>query len=617
MDTPRIEEGAGKMIQDSRSLLRAFLTGICMLHLLILCRVTAEEANCTTLLEMLSARECQICPACERRQACAEGYSCQPDKNTHEGQLYPSSDVELWVQSIVAGVLNDVPVDDPRWAKREAGEVYARENSDFIVFYWPKGGEAVFDTTKIGSRATWHDFRAASGASSSGGPIALSTNMEILFRDAGGGVTIFERDGADPHISNDFLKFYVSPERDALPAHRNYPLGQRMMLTAWNPKNVQQVNDLYAHGFTAIGPFENAWPSSNTNLHSMVMRADELGMRTWLFLHNGFTQVHKLCDAWDSGKSIDATLAPERNLWSSYYGKDLYKSTADAYILLPEELSHRLHTCSSTKLLEYTKRMVAQIQSQVGDMPIIRTEVEGNNSSDIQKTNMHNDVAVQHYFEHHGTVGKYKHAAVLQVKNRDYLKYMDDLDKNHPLARPRLRAILMGAIYEPKDDGLEAVRRYAEYYLWTSLIQGFNSFSLYKLDRNVASGKLNAAYMDSVKQMTDLGFDQAFLWGTRKPYMPLSIRRVDGPEDANWSQGLASYKAESMLAADIQYEDKRYVAITNSHWNDSISVKISGLPTGEYILRDGRSGKVGQITTPQMTISIEPNGYAVYRIERK
>lgn len=581
----------------------------------------AETPGCDALLELLKAKECQVCPACPQLQACAEGYSCQPDPDSTMRQHYPPAAAETWVRSVVDGELSDVPVDDPRWGSREEGEVYARENADFIVFYWPRGGEATFDSTKLGFQAMWHDFRLATGQSSSGGPIALSAGMGIWFRDSGGGVAIFQRLKNVPSSTDDFLSFYVNPRRDKLPAHRIYPLGQRMMLSAWNPRNINQVNDLHAHGFTAIGPFENAWPSSNTNLLAMIKRAKELGMRAWLFLHIKYVQVYMVCDAWRDGVTDEQIVQKMVSLYSAHYGNPPYDDITDAYVLLPEELSSRLDRCSESRLLALNDKIIDKIREldkQDPPRPIIRTEVEGTDSSDIQKTAKRIAApAAQHYFERHGQAGRYKYMAIIQVKTRRYLGHISDLEKNHPIAEVRVPAILAGMIYEPKDTSLEASRKYANYYIWTVAIQGIKSISIYKLDRNVADGNLKRAFMEVMKKFTDLGFDQAFLWGSREPGMPLTITRISGPADASWSQGLAAYQADSMLAADIQYEDKRYIAITNSHWDEEIKVRISGLPTGEYNLRDGKTGKLTKISDSSMKISIEPNGYAIYRVERR
>ena len=86
------------------------------------------------------------CPVCPQVQACDIGYSCQPDPvqpPTGEKQQYPTGAAEAWMDSIVdISTLTEIPLNDARWGGREPGEVYARENEDFIVWYWPHGGEA-------------------------------------------------------------------------------------------------------------------------------------------------------------------------------------------------------------------------------------------------------------------------------------------------------------------------------------------------------------------------------------------------------------------------------------------------------------------------------------------
>lgn len=572
------------------------------------------------------------CPqpqGCPQVLACPEGYSCQPDEPifppAEEKQKYPPSPGEKWVNTIVpTSSLVDVAINDPRWIGRDGGEVYARENTDFIVWYWPSGGDAVFDTTSLGKQHVWYDFTYSAGVSNSGGPMESDVNMSIKFSN-GEGISIFKRaddtHSSTPSNGDGFLAYYTNPEREKLPANRIYPLGQKMMLTAWNPKNVSQVNDLHAHGFTAIGPWENAWPSSNKKLLEMVKRAKELGMRTWLFLHNKYGMVYKACDAFAAGKTIEEMVKPMTNLYKEHYGKEPYDSTTDAYILLPEELSSRLDRCSESKLLAYNDALIDRIKEldkQDPPRPIIRTEVEGNKSGNIQKSNKRVGApGVQHYFEHWGQSGKYNHMAIIQVKNRGYLSYIKDLDKNHPLDEARVPAILPGMIYEPKDKSLESARQYANYYIWTSLIQGFKSFSIYKMDKHVANGNLKQAYKEVVKKVTDHGFDQAFLWGNSAPDEPLTFIRTSGSANANWSQGVKGFNAESMLAAERQFGDKRYIAITNSHWDRGIIVNISGLPVGDYNLRNCKTNKVEKINSSSKDITIGPNGYAIYKVEKK
>jgi subtilisin len=134
-------------------------------------------------------------------EACNEGNSCQPDgPASSEMQQYPAAAAETWVQSVVGNDLIDVAIDDSRWGDREAGEVYARENDDFIVLYWPNGGEATFDATKLGSLVQRTDYRLSQpDGEHRSVALDLSAGMTVSFSDSGnGGVSIFERVAAPP-----------------------------------------------------------------------------------------------------------------------------------------------------------------------------------------------------------------------------------------------------------------------------------------------------------------------------------------------------------------------------------------------------------------------------------
>jgi len=134
-------------------------------------------------------------------ETCNAGNPCQLDEPPPgEIQLYPTGAAETWVQTVVGNDLSDVSIDDSRWGDRVAGEVYARENNDFIVLYSPNGGEATFDVTRLGSLIQRHDYSLSlPGGEPRSVALDISAGMAVSYSDSdNGGVSIFARAEAPP-----------------------------------------------------------------------------------------------------------------------------------------------------------------------------------------------------------------------------------------------------------------------------------------------------------------------------------------------------------------------------------------------------------------------------------
>lgn len=403
--------------------------------------------------------------------------------------------------------------------------------------------------------------------------------------------------------SSGFLKSFVNPEKHRLPANKIYPMGQRMLLTAWNTGNVGQIVEMHNHGFTAIGPFENAWPSSNKNLLAMYTKAKQLNMRAWSFLHNQYVLVYKMCDAIKKG-TTNAQFAQKVDNILNVYLKPPYNDITDMWLLLPEEMASRLNTCSRSKLLQASEAIITKIKSKDRlNRPIIRTQVEGNSVNNIKLTDKHvGTPALQHYFERFATGDSYKYMTIAGYKAKSGVDFTKALNAQQRAQQTRFPNVIFGAIYPPKDNTRRGAEKYVNYYLWSYLASGYKGFSFYKMDK-IKAPHYKPAFWQWVKTITSKGFEQAFLWGTPKPSNPIAVRQVSGPSRYSWRQGNSTYSGTSLQWAERQYEDKRYVVIVNHHFSQAIKVDIKGIPSGL---------KIDHILNPSTTIPA--NGVKVFRV---
>ena len=539
-----------------------------------------------------------------------------------EEQQYPPAEVEAWVQSTTGGGLVDVPLNDQRWGDREEGEVYARENENFIVWYWPNGGEATFDPTTLGSQAIWHDYRTASDRSSGGGPMPIFPGMQIFFRDSGGGVSIFERISNEPHyerISNatqiatcsDFQTEFINPEQSNFPADRVYPMGQKMMITAWGSgATAGRVQELYNAGFTMVGP---DWNPTNSQWAEGMAKARQLNMRVAYRVTNGASTAHELFKRMDNGPKEEALFRQARSTFNKALNNPDLNSQVDVWLTGTEELSTRMKTPEQrTQGLRYLQKMEAlrdELDSQ--NRPLWMSDVTGVSQAQMMVTHKYTGmVGPQNYMDRCCVGGGYKTDAVVGDAARKVVSTARALDSLYPQARPHAATMSHGLHYTPlSQERIDNMDRIIPYWVFTAFnegLQGMQVYSWYNHYTSISaeareSGK--AAYMAAVKLLTDHGLDYVFLWGDRRTDLTMEI--LSGPA--------TTYGYPSISMSNIHYNNHRYVILTNAA-EEAVKVQVSGFPLDcvkTYdVLMDNYRDNNGQVS-----LILQPLDIRLYKFE--
>lgn len=591
-------------------------------------RAEMIDCNSSAIVEIINRdQQCHACHECPPAHACITGYSCQPDiiePTDGELQQNPPAAVEAWVQSITGGGLVNVPLDDRRWGNREKSEAYARENENFIVWYWPNGGEATFDPTTLGTQAMWHDFRIASGKSGGGGPMPISADMQIFFRDSRGGISIFERisDVLAVGECSDFLTEYINPEQHKLPAHRVYPMGQKMMITAWGAQSRSDLDKLKNSGFTMQGPI---W---NTGDISYLETVKDYGLRAAHRVYTGSNSKDAALLSKALKDPAQRTSIVKRMKYEiqRVIKNPVYNSVVDIWLTGAEELSARgsaLNTAGNPKAsgwdstynelwyLDQFQKSVNQYDPQ--KRPLWMSDVTGTNKAQMTRT--HRYLAMVGPQVYLGRInpngGGYTTDAVMGSIARTIAATAETLNTKYPKLRPHAATASLDLYYEPipSRDTPEMLDKITEHWIYVGLNNGLQGFQLYAWYNYPAMDKqtkawMKAAYLKHVKRLTDHGLDYAYLWGDRRDDLDIEI--VSGPAKAH------GYPSISM--ANIQYGKERFVMLANSV-DSPVQVKISGIPTDCVKALDIRAGKHLTINGSIMT-TIEPLGVRLYKISK-
>lgn len=539
-----------------------------------------------------------------------------------EEQQYPPAEVEAWVQSTTGGGLTDVPLNDQRWGDRDQSEVYARENEDFIVWYWPNGGEASYDPTTLGFQAIWHDYRIASDRSSGGGPIPIFPGMQIFFRDSGGGVSIFERISNVPQferISNatqiatcsDFQTEFINPEQSNFPADRVYPMGQKMMITAWGGAHSSRITSLSDAGFTMVGPDWNPDNPKGQQAKDMA-RAKELGMRVAFRLAGGGS-AENLFKKMDGGTQEAALKRSIEYSINRIVNDAVANSVVDVWLTGTEELSTRMPTSvkreKGLRYLKMTQDAVNQLDPH--NRPLWMSDVTGVSQSSMMATHKYlGIVGPQYYLDRCCVGGGYKTDAVVGDAARKMVSTAKALDSQYPQARPHAATMSHGLHYTPlSQERIDNMDRIIPYWVFTAFnegLQGMQVYSWYNHYTSIsaearASGK--AAYMAAVKLLTDQGLDYVYLWGDRRTDLTMEI--LSGPA--------TTYGYPSISMSNIHYNKHRYVILTNAA-EEAVQVQISGFPLDcvkTYdILMDNYQDNNGQVS-----LTLQPLDIRLYKFE--
>lgn len=583
----------------------------------------SECKSSQALIELMAAGDCpacdSCCPDCPPVQACSPGFSCQPDQLSGERQQYPPVAVEAWVQSVTGGGLVDVPLDDPRWGDREKGEVYAMENADFIVWYWPAGGEAVFDPTKLGGKAMWHDYRMASDNSSGGGPISLSAGMGIRFMDAGGGVSIFER-LKDAPLPAGFLANYTNPEQAKVPADGIYPHGQRMLF-GWYSANNKQFIRMKNAGFTTDGPQYHGGLGAAFGLK--WKRGAEAGMKNWYRLKEvGGKWWPDLVRMLDTQTGRDKLRGNVTRMVRSVLANPALNDNVFAWYGFQEEMIHRKGSPQAPveKQRAYSK-FVHDVIMEVDPRkrPYFVSERSDSNPENLARNACVQDgVIKQNYLIKENGYGKdlqmryLMHQWVLDMR-----KAAADADRRCPSYTGKRRGVYstLSAYIDPDNTSLHNekwLRKAITHDVYTQLAAGVHGINMWAWNSaydwpDKTKPIQENIYLEVVAMIARSGLGKVFLWGDDRDDIKLVIKH--GPATIKWRRHSNIHTAPSITRRNIQYGNNRYLLLVNES-RETITVQLSGIP-GELRITDLISGGTGSATT-----TIQPLGVRMYRISR-
>lgn len=572
-----------------------------------------------TLVLALSAIE-----AIARDHQCDSGVSCQ-SVGTVEQQQYPPAEAEAWVQSVTDGGLVDVPLDDPRWGDRERGEVYARENDRFIVWWWPHGGNATFDPTKLGGLARWHDYRLSQpDGKPRSGAIGLSSGMDIQFMDSAGGVSIFERvDGTRLSTSRDFLANFTNPEQFKVPDDGIYPNGKRMLF-GWYSGSDNNFERMKSAGFSTDGP---QYHGGLGEAHGLKwQRGAAAGMKNW----------YRLTELGGSG-------------WKYILEK---MRTAEGQTHLKNRLIAGINKVLSNPELDenifawygYEEEPMGQngnsLQEQRAYIRFVHDIIKDNDPrkrpfavserSDSDRENMIGNqcwqdiVMKQNYLIKSNGYGGDPNMRYLMhqwILDEKAAADINDIDPACPTNNGRKRAVYstLSAYIDPEDVTLQNeawLRKVITHDVYTQLAAGVHGFNMWAWNSSYewpdkTKPIQEEIYLDVTGFIIREGLDYVFLWGDDRD--DIAMEMVQGPTTISWRKHLSWYTAPSITMRNIQHGDHRYLLLVNES-NEVVRPKLSGFPAGLRILDmiTGKGDDLGDSVTP----TIQPLGVQMYRISR-
>lgn len=572
--------------------------------------------------------ETSICPPlqdCPPVLACKEGYSCQPNEPppppSGEKQKYPPTPGETWVNTIVPiSTLTDVAINDPRWGGREEGEVYARENNDFIVWYWPDGGQATFDTTSLGSMHSWFDFTYSTDISNSGGPMASDKNKKIKFSNSLG-ISIFKRVShipVDPPVYG-FLDNYTNPAQNKVPADGMYPFGQRMWMSMYANKK-SELNRMKSAGMTLSGPHYHG--CSDNDPPPNIVETDEYGMKMFWRLYVGSGSWGSILDKMKSAKGRDSLTARVKRCINVVLGDPIKNRVVVAWYGHEEEPIHR----SSTPLdaqrdyLKLVRDTIAAADPK--KRPYFVSERSDSNYSTM--------VGNAEY-----TSGIMKQNYLMRVNNYDYSgKEMDERFLIGKWVQDELRAAkaqddkglsytgkirpviaTLSMYVDPEDKSLRNetwLRKAIKHDFWLSIAMGTHGVNTYTWTTSSSVSTTTKdlqehLYLEIMGQFSNAGLGKVFLWGDERYDVTLKI--ISGPSTFTWNKYRDEYTEPSIKFRNIQYGNSRYILLVNSA-KQAVTIKLSGIPT-DLNITDMIKGGTGSTTT-----TIQPLDVRMYKVSK-
>lgn len=613
----------------SRQLFPAVFVTLC--GCLITAVSYAEEVDClipeTTVESATDVPKCPECPPCADTESCPDEQSCQPGDPliTPEEQQYPLAPGDAWVAAAVdVNTLVDVPVNDPRWQNRSQGEVFARENGDTIVWYWPNCGDVVFDTTSLGDHYTWSSYIYDTGEQPSGGPSPTATEHAIHFQK-GRGVTIFKRaDVFNLPNDADFLKSYTNIEQAKVPADGMYPFGQRMWLSGYSD-NSSDLTRMKNAGFTLSGPHYHG--CSPYDYHPNMEKIDNNGMKAFWRLYTGSGGWGAALKDMETPNGRNVLRGKIERCINAVLDNPLFDRTVVAWYGSPEEPIDRPSTPIDKlrEYMEFVRTLIVELDPK--QRPLFWSE-RGDSSASNMKAN------AQH------AAGIMKQNYLMKSNNYDYTgKEMDErflighwvqnqkkADRENLLPytckhRPIIATLSM--YVDPEDITLRSeawLSKAITHDVYLSIAMGAHGINMYTFANSATYSQKTKKlqenlYLEVIGQFALADLPAVFLWGDERSDVQMEI--LKGPETFQWQKYHNIYSEPSIKFRNIQYGENRYLLLVNSS-KEPVTMQLSGFQIDRQPIRildviKNTWHQLGVTLTP----TLQPLGVKMYKISRE
>jgi PKD repeat protein len=461
-------------------------------------------------------------------------------------------------------------------------------------------------------------------------------------------------------VSSGFLTNYVNPRQASFDENKIYPYGQRMMLSVWNAFNTGLIDDMYEHGFTMVGPHENAWALSETTLE----RVDSYGMRVFLLAHlgksDGETQyargiVWSACEAWKEEVGVlggDYTqflsdlvdIMSNRYYGSAYGGSEsLYNTLCDAWMSYPEEVGQKCielpSTCPNVDVvLEITEKVIDKIReldANTVDRPIFKTDLSTSSYSFFDELYYDTESPFKQNYPAAANTSwsadLYKPFELCQGANYTSIEFMEYIEANGgDIGRPEGRhwgtCYGLASVMKLTDGSIVTATfsdiqkstpgwftKFAEFCLWITVAQGCKAITFYTITNTEVATYLWPPFKRAVKVLTDYGFDKAIIWGTETSSQNIvNITKISGPNLTD------RYEYPALVYKQWHLGCCRFIVATNGSWTENIVIRLSGWGVSDYnniVLRNCKTDTTQIINTSTINVTILPQNYVIYKIE--
>lgn len=418
-------------------------------------------------------------------------------------------------------------------------------------------------------------------------------------------------------VAFDFLRNYSNPAQLKLPPERVYPMGQKMMITAWRTEysqsKIQDIKDIASAGFTAFGPLMD---TRITIIDPLFAEAKMHGLRAAHRIVNGATGWSDLCSA-------DQEVVRNKIRYSFRDAIREWDDQIDIWLTGTEELSTHLNDCDQMSILLGYLRDFRTIAHELDNQkrPIWMSDVTGVDAVEMNITHEYLDmVGPQMYLERIGRPGFYQHNAIINTLVNEIVTTAD--------VYKIPATVSFGIIYEPisERDTQMFIDKVVEHDLYLSLNKGIQGFQIYSwlasnsstnpefADENTWNWYKDAWYKH-VKTFTDHKLDYAYLWGVRRD--DLTVEILSGPSRIQWEERGEFFDFPTISMQNIQYGDNRYLILTNSADSDGqdVTVRIGNIPQRCASVLDIREGLYLSKGSSFAT-TLPPLGVKLYRFDK-